>query len=88
MRRTQAFALSVLVVLAFLGEEAGRPGVGDGDAIRVAGQPAPGDEPGVEVDARRAFEREQFLNEWAERSADPNSLFFSPIVVGAAGRKP
>ena len=30
----------------------------------------------------------QFQREWAERSADPTALFYSPIVVDAAGRKP
>lgn len=33
-------------------------------------------------------EREQFLREWAERSADPDARYFSPIVVTALARRP
>ncbi len=33
-------------------------------------------------------ERRQFLDEWSRREADPDALFFSPIVVDAAARKP
>jgi hypothetical protein len=33
-------------------------------------------------------ERTQFLEEWEARRADPNAIFFSPIVVDVAGRKP
>lgn len=33
-------------------------------------------------------ERERFLAEWQLRKADPNAIFFSPIVVGAAARRP
>ena len=33
-------------------------------------------------------ERAQFLEEWEARRADPNAIFFSPIVVDVAGRKP
>lgn len=33
-------------------------------------------------------ERDRFAAEWAERRADPDALFFSPILVGAAGRRP
>ena len=32
-------------------------------------------------------ERDLFLREWNEREQDPDALFFSPIVVGAAARK-
>jgi SAM-dependent methyltransferase len=32
-------------------------------------------------------ERERFLAEWAERAADPDSLFFSPIVVSIAAQR-
>ena len=32
-------------------------------------------------------ERRRFLAEWAEREVDPEALFFSPIVVDAAGRR-
>jgi SAM-dependent methyltransferase len=32
-------------------------------------------------------ERARFLREWAERRADPDALFFSPIVVDLAGRR-
>jgi SAM-dependent methyltransferase len=35
-----------------------------------------------------ADERARFLAEWAARKADPDAVFFSPIVVGAAARKP
>jgi SAM-dependent methyltransferase len=35
-----------------------------------------------------ADERDLFLREWAERKAHPDAVFFSPIVVGAAARKP
>jgi hypothetical protein len=33
-------------------------------------------------------ERRQFLEEWAARASDPNAMFFSPVVVDAAARKP
>lgn len=33
-------------------------------------------------------EERRFQREWAERRADPDALFFSPIVVGAAAAKP
>jgi SAM-dependent methyltransferase len=33
-------------------------------------------------------ERELFLAEWAEHAANPDALFFSPIVVSIAGRRP
>src|SRR5262245_24179972 len=33
-------------------------------------------------------ERDQFLREWEERKANPDMVFFSPIVVDAAGRRP
>jgi SAM-dependent methyltransferase len=33
-------------------------------------------------------ERAQFLREWEERKREPNALFFSPMIVDAAGRKP
>jgi hypothetical protein len=35
-----------------------------------------------------AAERELFLREWEARKRDPNSVFFSPIVVDFAARKP
>ena len=35
-----------------------------------------------------ADERAHFLTDWAARKADPDAVFFSPIVVGAAARKP
>jgi ubiquinone/menaquinone biosynthesis C-methylase UbiE len=35
-----------------------------------------------------ASEHEQFLREWEERKRDPTALFFSPMIVDAAGRKP
>ena len=35
-----------------------------------------------------AEERRRFLAEWAERERDPEAMFFSPIVVDAAARKP
>jgi len=35
-----------------------------------------------------AWERERFLEEWRARSADPAAVFFSPIVVSIAGRRP
>ncbi len=38
---------------------------------------------GVLTDA----ERDRFLREWAERKANPASVFFTPIVVDAAGRR-
>jgi SAM-dependent methyltransferase len=34
-----------------------------------------------------AEEERLFQHEWAERRADPDAVFFSPIVVGAAARK-
>jgi hypothetical protein len=33
-------------------------------------------------------ERELFLRDWAARKADPDAVFFSPIVVDFAARKP
>jgi ubiquinone/menaquinone biosynthesis C-methylase UbiE len=33
-------------------------------------------------------ERERFLAEWDERKANPDAVFFSPIVVDVAARKP
>jgi SAM-dependent methyltransferase len=39
---------------------------------------------GVMTEAERA----RFLEEWEARRADPNAIFFSPIVVDAAARKP
>jgi SAM-dependent methyltransferase len=35
-----------------------------------------------------ADERQAFLEEWAARERDPDAMFFSPIVVDAAARKP
>jgi SAM-dependent methyltransferase len=35
-----------------------------------------------------ADERTLFLREWAERKADPDAMFFSPIVADVAGRRP
>jgi SAM-dependent methyltransferase len=32
-------------------------------------------------------ERQRFLTEWSERETNPDAMFFSPIVVDAAGRK-
>ncbi len=32
-------------------------------------------------------DRDRFLREWKERSADPDARFFSPIVVSAAARR-
>jgi SAM-dependent methyltransferase len=34
-----------------------------------------------------AAERERFLGEWAERLADPDATFFSPILLDVAGRR-
>jgi hypothetical protein len=34
-----------------------------------------------------AHERELFLAEWAERRADPDALFFSPLQVSIVARK-
>jgi len=45
-------------------------------------------QPMVEQGVLTAAERELFLREWEERKVDPDALFFSPIVVGAVGRKP
>ena len=42
----------------------------------------------VEDGLLTAGERDRFLAEWEERRADPDALFYSPIVVGAAARKP
>jgi len=42
----------------------------------------------VEAGVLSAADRELFLSEWNERRQDPDALFFSPIVVGAAARKP
>jgi hypothetical protein len=44
-------------------------------------------QPMVEQGVLSARERELFLREWQERKEDPDALFFSPIVVGAVGRK-
>jgi hypothetical protein len=33
-------------------------------------------------------ERGRFLEEWKEREGNPDAMFFSPIVVDAAARKP
>ena len=33
-------------------------------------------------------ERERFLKEWEDRKNNPDAVFFSPIVVNAAARKP
>ena len=33
-------------------------------------------------------ERDSYLKEWAERLGDPDAVFFSPILVDVAGRKP
>jgi len=41
----------------------------------------------VEAGLLSEEERRLFLDEWAQRSSDPNTLFFSPIVVGSAARK-
>jgi len=35
-----------------------------------------------------AYERELFLADWAARAADPDTAYFSPIVVGATATKP
>lgn len=35
-----------------------------------------------------AEERELFLGEWAERRADPDAMFFSPLVVSIVARAP
>jgi SAM-dependent methyltransferase len=35
-----------------------------------------------------AAERQLFLREWEERKQNPLSIFYSPMVVDAAGRKP
>lgn len=42
----------------------------------------------VEQGHLAAADAERFHGEWAERCADPDCLFFSPIVVAAVGRKP
>ncbi len=34
-----------------------------------------------------ASDRALYLREWEERKRDPNALFFSPMIVDAAGRK-
>lgn len=34
-----------------------------------------------------AAERAQFLDEWAQRAADPHARYFSPIVVTAVGQR-
>jgi SAM-dependent methyltransferase len=36
----------------------------------------------------RAEEREQFLSEWAAAEKNPDAMFFSPMVVDIAARKP
>ena len=41
----------------------------------------------VEAGVVTPEERDAFRREWAERKADPDALFFSPIVVGAYGRR-
>ena len=33
-------------------------------------------------------ERERFLREWGEHIANPDTTFFSPILVDVAGKKP
>jgi SAM-dependent methyltransferase len=42
----------------------------------------------VEGGVLTAEERERFSSEWAERRANPDALFFSPVVVDATARKP
>lgn len=42
----------------------------------------------VEAGVLSAAERALFLREWEERKRDPQALFFSPIVVDFAARKP
>jgi len=42
----------------------------------------------VEAGVLAAADRERFLAEWAERKRDPHAVFFSPIVVDAAARRP
>jgi hypothetical protein len=33
-------------------------------------------------------ERQLFLREWEERKQNPHTLFYSPMVVDAVGRRP
>ncbi|MEC7233255.1 MAG: methyltransferase domain-containing protein [Planctomycetota bacterium] len=42
----------------------------------------------VERGLMTAQEQELFLSEWAAREADPDALFFSPMVVEVSGRRP
>lgn len=42
----------------------------------------------VERGFMTAEEQELFLSEWASREADPNALFFSPMVVEISARRP
>jgi hypothetical protein len=42
----------------------------------------------VERGLMTAAERERFLAEWSERLANPDAMFFSPILVDVAGRRP
>lgn len=42
----------------------------------------------VEAGVLTPEDRELFLREWKELAANPDTLFFSPIVAGAAARKP
>jgi hypothetical protein len=42
----------------------------------------------VEAGVLTAAERDLFLREWSERARDPDTMFFSPYVVGVAARKP
>ncbi len=42
----------------------------------------------VEAGVVTREERAAFLAEWAARRADPDAVFFSPIVVGASARRP
>jgi len=41
----------------------------------------------VERGVLSAADQAQFLREWEERKRDPAALFFSPMIVDAAGRK-
>jgi SAM-dependent methyltransferase len=45
-------------------------------------------EPMVRAGVLTEVQRARFLSEWAERKANPDALFFSPIVVGVAAVKP
>lgn len=42
----------------------------------------------VEKGVLSAADRDRFRSEWAERRANPDAVFFSPIVVDAAARRP